>query len=227
MFWLLFLCHLIADYPLQTDGLVKAKKHLNGLILHTSLHLATMLVIVLGIFGLDTKLDTKVILVYLLALAILHFGIDAFKNLLNKWRPNWIIQFYFLDQVLHVSSIWLIAYWFGYNEDVVTTTTWPRYLSGYVLVSHPWFVTERILSYKHSNYQNWVTDQMWSRMMSRMVLLTGLLLLLDLNLWGAVAIFGALSLHIFDLDVYRKQALLVDASVTIVVALLIWLAVAL
>lgn len=221
MFWILFLCHLIADYPLQTDGMVKAKQHLNGLILHTSIHLATMLIVVVGIIGLDAE----IILIYLLALAVLHFAIDVFKNLSRRFDPNIVIPFYFLDQVLHIASVWLIAYWCGHESRITFFfLPWSIYLSGYILVSHVWFVTERVLSYKQPDYQNWITEQMWARMMSRMVLLTGLLLLLDLNLWGIAAIFAAFSLHVFDLNnyrQYRQRALLIDGTVTIGIVLFI------
>ncbi len=53
MFWPLLLSHLVADYPLQTDGMVQAKKTLPGLTVHVAVHLLTMLVFLLGILGAD------------------------------------------------------------------------------------------------------------------------------------------------------------------------------
>jgi hypothetical protein len=39
MFWPLLLSHLVADYPLQTDAMVQAKKTVPGLTVHVAVHL--------------------------------------------------------------------------------------------------------------------------------------------------------------------------------------------
>ncbi|MGH8588374.1 MAG: hypothetical protein ACREXX_03240, partial [Gammaproteobacteria bacterium] len=38
MFWTLLMCHFVADYPLQTDAVVQAKKRLPGLLWHVTRH---------------------------------------------------------------------------------------------------------------------------------------------------------------------------------------------
>src|SRR5262245_36208548 len=99
MFWALLLCHLIADYPLQTDAMVQAKKRLPGLTLHVGVHLLTMLVIVLGLAGAAWRAALPAVL----AVALLHFGIDFWKNELVRLRPQWVIGGYLQDQVLHMA----------------------------------------------------------------------------------------------------------------------------
>ena len=48
MFWPLFLAHLLADYPLQSDWMVQAKKTWPGLATHVAVHLATVLIVLNG-----------------------------------------------------------------------------------------------------------------------------------------------------------------------------------
>src|SRR4029079_4542500 len=99
----LFLAHLIADYPLQTNWLGQAKRHWPGLTIHVAIHLLVLLVICLPYTGLLWP--------YLLALAATHFAIDAFKNFLARRRPHWVNGPYLFDQLLHLISILAISYW--------------------------------------------------------------------------------------------------------------------
>ena len=62
MFWMLLLCHFLADYPLQSDAIVQAKKRLPGLIWHVTIHLVTMLVVILGLLGTDPQVALPAIL---------------------------------------------------------------------------------------------------------------------------------------------------------------------
>lgn len=189
MFWPLLFAHFIADYPLQTDGIVKAKKHWPGLTLHVAIHLVTMLVIVFGI----VRADWRVVGPFVLALAVLHFGIDTGKNTISKLKPNWIVVPYLLDQVFHMLSILLVAYWIAQAGGVSTLaiqSSWMIYAIAYVLVTHVWFITERVLVYANKAYQHVVNAQMWSRMVTRAALLT--LLLLGWNLWGGGLLITAL-----------------------------------
>ncbi len=175
MFWTLLLCHLIADYPLQTDTMVQAKKRLPGLTLHVAVHLATMLVIVLGVAGAGWRAALPAVL----AVTVFHFAIDTWKNVLSKLKPGWVIGGYLQDQMLHVVSLILAASWFAPADQgsiFAIHSPWIIYVSGYVLVTHAWFVTERVLGYRNKAYQQLVYAQRWPRMTSRAVLLTVLLL---------------------------------------------------
>ena len=101
MIWVLLLCHFTADYPLQTDAIVIAKKQVLGLTAHVAIHFFTMLVVMVGILRMDSALALPAIL----ALTGFHFAIDTWKNILSKLRPNWVIFAYLQDQVLHIISI--------------------------------------------------------------------------------------------------------------------------
>lgn len=186
MFWTLLLCHLIADYPLQTDAMVQAKKRLPGLTLHVAVHLMTMLVIMLGVL----RFEWRTTLPAILAVTVLHFAIDTWKNVLSKLRPQWVIGGYLQDQVLHVTALLLVAYWFAAVK--FTAPTWVIYACAYVLVTHTWFVTERVLTYRDKTRQTRVNVQLWPRMASRALLLTLLLLgrrQLGIDGWAATLIF--------------------------------------
>ncbi len=171
MFWTLLLCHLIADYPLQTDAMVQAKKRLPGLTFHVAVHLIMLLVIVWGVVGMTWHTTLPAIL----AVTALHFAIDAWKNVLSRFKPQWVIGGYLQDQVLHVASLLLVAAWFAPAAMFAVPAAWVIYASGYVLVTHAWFVTERVLTYRNKARQQLVNAQLWPRMISRALLLTLLL----------------------------------------------------
>lgn len=210
MFWTLLLSHLIADYPLQTDAMVQAKKHLPGLLLHVAVHLVTMLVILLGLVGLEWRTA----LFAVLAVTGCHFAIDVWKNVLSKRKPQWVIGGYLQDQVLHLMSLWLVATWFAPGSAFAIPASWVIYASGYVLVTHAWFVTERVLTYRNKARQTLITAQLWPRMVSRALLLT--LLLLG---WHQVGPTGLASAAVFSWPYgrsgERQRWLLIDIAVAL------------
>ncbi len=141
MFWILFLAHLIADYPLQTDWMVRAKRTWSGLTLHVTIHFVTMLVLVWP--------ATRFIWPQLLALAGLHFAIDAFKNYLATHKPGWVVGPYFFDQFLHLVSIWMVATWIMSSPPPVSPllpVSWAILSIGYLLATYVWYITERVTS---------------------------------------------------------------------------------
>jgi hypothetical protein len=179
----LLFCHLLADYPLQTDAMVQAKKHLPGLTLHVVVHLVTMLVVVLGILRLDWRTGLPPVL----AVTVFHFAIDTWKNIFSKYKPQWVIGGYLQDQVLHVASLLWVADWFAGAR--LAAPAWTIYGSGYILVTHAWFVTERVLTYHNKTRQTLVNAQLWPRMVSRAMLFT--LLLLGWRQFGANGLAAA------------------------------------
>lgn len=172
MFWTLLLCHLIADYPLQTDAMVRSKKQLSGVAFHVAVHLATMLVIVFGVM----RVEWRVALPGVLIVTGVHFAIDLWRNMLGKLKPTWVIRSYAQDQTLHVVSLWLVAYWVDPSQYLDIPAAWVIYLCGYILVTHAWFVTERVLTCRDKVRQQLVNAQLWPRMISRSLFLTLLLL---------------------------------------------------
>ena len=213
----LLLAHLIADYPLQTDWLVKAKRTWPGLSLHASVHLVTVLVVCLPY--------TSMLWPYLLTLGVVHFGIDAFKNLLAVRRPQWIAGPYLFDQLLHLISIWLIAAW-----AVATLPNgwpierpWQIYAIGFLFVTKVWQITERVLFHADAGYQRELMRMGTSRMTAR-VLLLALWLLMGRSLDTSRPLAGAAALWpYFMSSAYGRRALFTDLGVTLVVAALIWL----
>ena len=218
MFWTLLLCHFLADYVLQTEAIVRAKKRLPGLLLHAWIHLLTMLVLVVGLLGADARMA----LPWIVTLAAVHFVIDLWKNVLANLKPGWVIFGYLQDQVLHLFSILLVAYGMelsGGPPMFIIERSWVIPATAFVLVTHTWFITERILAHEDASYQTWVSAQSWTRMVGRALMYSGFLA--GWNLWGLLMILGGLTYHYLDLaGAYRFRALLADACVVAAVAAL-------
>ena len=202
------LCHFIADYFLQTIAMVEAKKKFWGLSVHVTIHFITMLVVVAGLLQIDLTL----VLPGILALTGCHFAIDTWKNILSKLQPGWVIFNYLQDQVLHIVSILLIAVWMEPNPVLLTESTWIIPVLGLVLVTQPWHITERVVAYQNPDYQQWVNEQSWTRMISRALLLSAWFI--GWNIWALLVIVVGLLYHWLDLvGPFRLRALLIDVSV--------------
>jgi len=211
MFWVLWFCHLIADYPLQTDALVQAKKRLPGLSWHVAIHLLTMLAVLGGLL----KVEPNVAWAAAGAVAGLHFGIDWLKNQQAKYRPGWVIGPYLFDQLLHGLSLLAVAAWLT-GPTSASAPAWVIYGSGYLLVSYVWSITERVLTYRQPAYRQAVGDQAENRMLSRAILYSALFF--GPTVWGAVVLLVGLAFHRLDLaGPYRRRALLTDLAVVVVV----------
>jgi Protein of unknown function (DUF3307) len=197
MFWILIFCHLIADYPLQSNAMVKAKKTLSGLFMHISVHFLTLMVILCVILNYDIGSS----LYFAVSISFFHLVIDHWKNVLSRLKPKWVIFTYIQDQILHVLSILLvISLWqlpisiSLLNNNYVIFV----YASGFVLSSYCWFITEYVLSYKHSVYQQRLVDTMWPRMMSRAIFYS--IVIVGFSYWVIPVIAGAIIVVWYDLD---------------------------
>ena len=210
MFWALVLCHFIADYPLQTDGIVRAKRSLSGLSLHIAIHLLTKIAVIIGLLRISWQDSLPTIL----AVVACHFAIDYWKNVLMRLRPQWIIFGYIQDQALHILSILLIAYWNVQSSaaglfDVGSPAV--IYATGYILVTQTWFITERLFVYRFKDYEAWVDQQRWPRMMSRAAIYS--IPLIGWNMGGLAALGAALLVRVYDLQGrYRWISLLLDVA---------------
>ena len=230
MFWPLLLAHLLADYPLQTNRMVQAKRHLPGLLLHVAVHLLTMVLVV----ALLTPIDWSLVGPFLILLTVLHFGIDTGKNFVSRQWPTWVILPYLMDQVVHVISIILVSFLLmqaGGNLLFDQQAPWIILLSSYILVTYVWFITERVLFYKDKGFQQWAAATQWSRMISRAAFLSLLLVFLHAPLWGpplfGTPSFGPLvsaGLVIawpYRAGQYQGRAMLIDAAVVLVGTVLV------
>ncbi len=218
MIWILLLCHFTADYPLQTDAMVVAKTQVLGLTAHVAIHLIIMLVVMVGIL----RMDLALVLPAILALTGFHFAIDTWKNILSRLRPNWVIFGYLQDQVLHIISIVLVAFWLeSYVEKSAGVQESLRIIVpalGLVLATHGWFVTERVLAYKRSEYQQWVNTQSWPRMISRGIMLSAWFL--GWNLWALLVFVVGLVHHWPDLKgPFHARGLVIDITVVLCIVL--------
>ncbi len=215
MFWTLLLAHLLGDYPLQTDRLVVAKKHLPGLALHVGIHWAVMMLLFIPVIGIAWS--------YILVVAIFHFGIDAFKNFLSQKRPQWVISPYILDQTLHLSSLLLVSAWMAQTTKLPVwpvISPWVVYVIGLLLSTYVWFVSERILVYHSDNRQMSINSSMWPRMGTRLLLY--LLVAAPLSFTWFLALCAIIIIAIFySRNNYPRRWLLIDIGVPVVIALLV------
>lgn len=215
MFWFLVLAHLSADYPLQTDRMVLAKKHLPGLLMHVGVHLLVMMALFIPVLGLAWP--------FLLIVAICHFLIDAFKNFLSNRRPQWVVGPYVLDQVLHFASmIWVMSLMDTYTDLPVwpVISPWPVYLSGLLVATYIWFISERIIMYKDESRQIAVNSTMWPRMGTRMLLY--ILVVAPLSFTPFLALLvGVLMFILYRRYNYLSTWLIIDISVPVLAALIV------
>jgi hypothetical protein len=215
-FTTLLLAHLIADYPLQTEWMVKAKRTWPGLCAHVAIHLAVLLLVCLP--------HTAELWPFLLALAVAHLAMDAFKNFLARRRPQWVNGPYLFDQLLHFLSIWAIAAW----APTILPGGWPIerswqiYLIAFLLVTIVCYISERVLHHANPAYQRELIAQRWTRMGARAILLA-----LLVWLGGVTILCGSTATKVAPLPyfsgVYGRRALLTDLFVTGAVAAMLWL----
>ena len=171
MFWTLLLAHLIADYPLQSSWMVRAKRTLGGLTLHVAIHIVVMLILV------GPALPQ--VWLPLAAIALVHFALDAGKNVVMRWRPHWVVSSYLADQALHMITLWLASAWIAQHTPAATPLLKPNLailLSGYLLATHIWFISERIFTHRDATYQQELNRFALVRMVTRGLLLTLFLL---------------------------------------------------
>lgn len=219
MFWTLTLAHLIGDYPLQTDRLVRAKRHWWGLTIHVAIHLAVMLLL--------TGRDSLSVWPQLLALAAVHFAIDALKNYEARRWPNLVVTSYTADQILHFLSIILVAIWIESVHGLSRDQDWLIYAAAYLGATHVWFITERVVAYRQPRYQAEVETHRWLRILARGLTLSVYLLLGQLIL-APEALLAAFALTVqlpspYRCTQFRRRMLVQDLLGPLFLAMLVFL----
>jgi hypothetical protein len=219
VFWPLILAHFIADYPLQTDKMVEAKKKIPGLTFHVFVHFLTILII----FFVILRLSWQSLWVSAILLTLLHFSVDMGKNYVSKHKPEWVIWPYILDQVCHILTILLVAFVAAQTSRITLFSVRPQWLIvmiGIVIVTHMWFISERVFSYKNKPYQQVVATQMWERMLSRACWLLGLFVWP--SLWSIALFALPAAYYLFRCPpAFRKQMMSIDVAVVLVVFLVL------
>lgn len=216
VFWMLLLAHLVGDYPLQPDWMVQAKKTWRGLTLHVGVHLAMLLLL--------AGTGRSVLWPFLLALAAMHFAIDACKNWLMVARPSWVSGPYIFDQFLHLVSLLVVAAWI---DTAVPTDamphygSWMVYASGLLAATYAWYITERILVRNHAAYLAEVNGQRWARMAARGLWLV-LFLVAGSAAQGGAGVVTAVAAPLPYLSGrFRGRALVTDVAVSLVTAVVL------
>jgi hypothetical protein len=161
----------------------------------------------------------------LLVLALCHFAIDSFKNLLARRRPQWIAGPYLFDQILHIVSILAIGWW----VEVISPDGWPVdrpwqiYAIAFLLATWVWYITELVLFQASRDYWLELMQQKWTRMAARAILLA-LLLWVGQVLAIYAPVTAAVALVPYVGGAFCRRAVLTDVSVTVMIAILVWFA---
>lgn len=108
--YLLLLAHVFSDFVVQPTKLVNRRYSLNfinsliGNAIHSLIHFAISLTVLLYSFSFK-------IMLLILVLGICHLVIDTLKSLFIKNRPylKYSLLCFFIDQLLHIISIFIIA----------------------------------------------------------------------------------------------------------------------
>jgi hypothetical protein len=184
MFWILLLAHFIADYPLQLPWILRAKRTLGGLSAHIAMH-----IVVMGILVSPTLAQ---VWPQVVAVAVAHFALDAGKNAVMRWRPRWVVRSYLTDQALHMLVLWLACTSIAQRSPAAVPFLPPHLavvLSGYLLATYVWFISERILAHQHDAYVQEINRFATVRMAARGLLLTIFLALAALA-FGPARVFA-------------------------------------
>ncbi len=132
----LYLAHVIADFPLQTNKIyfLKTKYRFVGVIPHVLIHFFTMLLI------LFPFLNNIHILLIIISISIIHYIIDTAKVEINKYiyiskqSPLKELFFFFLDQFLHFITIFIVSdYFFPLNSILYPAFKLPHLLKIFYL----------------------------------------------------------------------------------------------
>jgi len=209
------LAHLVADYPLQPDSLVAAKKHLPGLSIHIAIHWVMMTLLTWPV--------RAILWPFVLTIALMHFGIDYFKVFLGRKRPQWVIGPYLLDQPLHWISLILVGIWMAQTTSLPVwdvLAPWWVYSIGLLISTYIWFVTERVLDYRDKDLQARVKESMWPRMGVRLLLYLLLVAAQPLTLLLVLPALGFIA-YLYGRYHYPRRWLIIDLGVALAGALMV------
>ena len=215
------LAHLIADYPLQSDRLVAAKVRLPGLTLHVAIHWIVMTILTWPV--------RAIVWPYVFAIAIMHFGIDYFKVVLYRKRPEWVIGPYLWDQPLHWLSLILACTVMGNRTNLPiweVTSPWWIYATGLIIATHIWYITERVLTYRNRELQPQIQETMWPRMLARFLFYVGLAVATPWSLLLTILVLGAAA-FLYNRYEYPRRWFVTDILVGFASAVIVFIILAL
>lgn len=215
MVWVLLLAHIIADYPLQPDWVIRLKQHPAGLLVHSGIHLIVMMLL--------CGQATMVLVPYLFVIVVFHYAVDFVKIQVSRLFPNHTALAYVSDQMVHILSILLVAGWIAQQGMVLPPTLVNEHVAlygvGYLLVSYVWFITERVWYCHDGQCLARIAKQGTPRMIARMLLLS--ILLFFSQFWYVGMGFFGIAFWLYAEKSERMRVLLTDSSVSMVVWLLL------
>ena len=104
LLWRLLLAHFAADFALQPDALIIAKRRVWGVAIHAAIVWVALAITLRDYIG------SRTILIAMGALTIFHFAVDVGKTQLQKRAGRESLWLFLGDQGLHIASMFLIAY---------------------------------------------------------------------------------------------------------------------
>ena len=129
LFWVLYLAHIAGDFPLQTDTVYKIKMRSSwGVIPHVVICSIANIVFLYPLWG---HLNTWAAI---LLLGLIHTFLDKTKIVLSSRTSNDSLFNFLLDQLLHLFSILLVAFWLDHVLEQQHVATMIRFYNKNVLV---------------------------------------------------------------------------------------------
>jgi hypothetical protein len=206
MVWYLVLAHLLGDFVLQTDWMVRRRDDLRVLTLHAGIHFALMVLLIGSL--------RSVIWPYLLLLALIHLGQDRIKNNITNQRPDWTKPFFVIDQALHFAVIFLLVWWFQKESGLLPIPGKHELVMiaiAFLFISYVWFIVERIFNLSNTDYLQDLNSTKFPRMLTRVGLVS---LFLLIQVWftsGMAVVFS----NPYPQKKFRQRAVLTDISVSL------------
>ena len=228
IFWVLLMAHVLGDYYFQNEELAdRKKKSYKGVMTHSLVYLAVMMVFTIPYLNLCTLLLG-------VTAGVLHFVVDTAKYFISKLEEsanpkvhNWMKKFigsgklYVGDQVVHILLLMVVV--FIYYMELMGPTypewlsrpvisgisRWIRIVLAALILMKPTNITFKQLfgSIKpvKSEEVNYLADKSAGRMIGNLERILILLLLLQ-NQFGAVGlVFTAKSITRYNKIVEDKQ----------------------
>jgi hypothetical protein len=205
LFWVLFAAHLIGDYLLQPDWLVRKRREGWGALLHAGVHFVVMLIAV-------GRNSTRLYPI-LLTLAAAHYAIDALKMKVLIPRMRGEVGPFLSDAAVHMITLGVASAWIERMQPVAALPlpqAWYVLGSGYLLATYSWYIIERLFAGSSRALRDEVIAQAFSRMFVRACLVT-VLLGIGRGYMG-IALLG--TMLPYRNPRWRKRALVTDALVS-------------
>ena len=214
MFWNLLLAHLIGDFLLQTDWMVRNRDKFWVLSIHVSIHLFAMLLLI----G-----EARTNYWFLLTLiTLIHFGQDALKIFVVHKLRTWSIPLFIVDQILHISIIWAFVRFYPMgtgNLALGQKSAWVIFGISYIFVTFVWFISEKVFCQSDLATIARINETKYSRMLARSGMLSAFILIRN---W----VFPGLAIVLpnpYSSTEYRQRFLITDLSISMIaMAFLFW-----